>query len=53
MKLKTKIEKVRESYFLDKNLVAELEKLSQKTKYTRTQLIGFAIESLLKENASI
>lgn len=50
MKLQQKIQKVRENYYLDFDLAAKLEKLSEKTKYTKTELVTIAIQNLLKEN---
>lgn len=50
MKLQNKIPKIRENYYIHRNLVEELEKLSIKTGYTKTELIEIAIINLLKEN---
>lgn len=52
MKLKNKIPKIRENYYIRVNLIEELEKLSKKTGYTKTDLIEIAIQNLIKENES-
>lgn len=52
MKLENKIPKIRENYYIRLNLIEGLEKLSNKTGYSKTDLIEIAIQNLLKENES-
>ena len=50
MKLQIKKDKIRESYYLQPELVERVENLAKKLNYTRTQIVEKAIEMILKEN---